>query len=257
LSLYTTLASLSQTAASNAADGSADAPSTIDQQTNLLASFAARLRDGDLNTAPAVVASASTIVLDGVALSADISGTTNINAITLAQGSWKIVRFSGVLTLTSGASLLLPGGVNITTIAGDQAIFVGRGSGIVACVSYLPYTSPFSSWTATSPTVTASSGTFTSVTGNLRYKTNNKTTFFNLIVTITTNGTAAGGITVTMPFSALAESVISGRETQSTGLACTGTMTASSNILTILRYDNLYAGGTGYRITLNGVLETT
>jgi hypothetical protein len=46
LALYGTLASLSQTAASNAADGSVDAPSTIDQQTNLLASFIAQLRDG-------------------------------------------------------------------------------------------------------------------------------------------------------------------------------------------------------------------
>lgn len=45
MALYTTLASLSQTAASNAADGSVDAPSTIDQQTNLLASFIAQLRD--------------------------------------------------------------------------------------------------------------------------------------------------------------------------------------------------------------------
>lgn len=46
MALYTTLASLSQTAASNVADGSVDAPSTIDQQTNLLASFIAQLRDG-------------------------------------------------------------------------------------------------------------------------------------------------------------------------------------------------------------------
>jgi hypothetical protein len=46
MALYSTLASLSQTAASNAADGSVDAPSTIDQQTNLLASFIAQLRDG-------------------------------------------------------------------------------------------------------------------------------------------------------------------------------------------------------------------
>jgi hypothetical protein len=47
LALYTTLASLSQTAASNVADGAVDAPSTIDQQTNLLASFIAQLRDGN------------------------------------------------------------------------------------------------------------------------------------------------------------------------------------------------------------------
>jgi hypothetical protein len=46
MALYSNLASLSQTAASNAADGSVDAPSTIDQQTNLLASFIAQLRDG-------------------------------------------------------------------------------------------------------------------------------------------------------------------------------------------------------------------
>lgn len=46
MALYSTLASLSQTAGANAADGATDAPSTIDQQTNLLASFIAQLRDG-------------------------------------------------------------------------------------------------------------------------------------------------------------------------------------------------------------------
>ncbi|VWX63183.1 conserved hypothetical protein [Burkholderiales bacterium 8X] len=45
--LYSNLASLSQTPGSNAADGSSDAPSTVDQQTNLLAAFIAQLRDGN------------------------------------------------------------------------------------------------------------------------------------------------------------------------------------------------------------------
>lgn len=44
--LYTDIASLSQTPASNAADGTTDAPSTIDNNMNLLASFIAKLRDG-------------------------------------------------------------------------------------------------------------------------------------------------------------------------------------------------------------------
>lgn len=136
MALYSTLASLSQTAASNSADGSVDAPSTIDQQTNLLASFAARLRDGDVNTPAATVASASTVVLDGVASTVNISGTTTINAVTLAEGSQKLVRFSGALTLTNGASLLLPGTANITTAAGDFAVFTGRASGVVACTNY-------------------------------------------------------------------------------------------------------------------------
>lgn len=43
--LLTNLASLSQTPASNAADGSVDAPSTLDNQINLLASFIAQIRD--------------------------------------------------------------------------------------------------------------------------------------------------------------------------------------------------------------------
>ena len=53
--LYTDIASLSQTPASNAADGTTDAPSTIDNNMNLLASFIAKLRDGTGFSAGAVV----------------------------------------------------------------------------------------------------------------------------------------------------------------------------------------------------------
>lgn len=44
--LYTTLAALSQTPASNPPDGTVDAPSTIDDQLRLLGAFIAQLRDG-------------------------------------------------------------------------------------------------------------------------------------------------------------------------------------------------------------------
>lgn len=54
--LYTDIASLSQTPASNAADGTTDAPSTIDNNMNLLASFIAKLRDGVGYTAGAIAA---------------------------------------------------------------------------------------------------------------------------------------------------------------------------------------------------------
>lgn len=54
--LYTDIASLSQTPASNAADGTTDAPSTIDNNMNLLASFIAKLRDGAGYTAGAIAA---------------------------------------------------------------------------------------------------------------------------------------------------------------------------------------------------------
>lgn len=136
MALYSTLAALSQVAASNAADGTTDAPSTIDNNMNLLASFIARSRDGDLNTPFGSVASASTTVLDGAVGSVAITGTTTINAITLAEGSVKRVRFAAALTLTHGASLVMPASRSVTTGAGDYATFVGRSGGVVECIGY-------------------------------------------------------------------------------------------------------------------------
>lgn len=66
----------------------------------------------------------------------NITGTTTITAITLAQGQQITVKFAGILTLTNGASLILPSGANITTAAGDTAVFRGEASGVVRCVSY-------------------------------------------------------------------------------------------------------------------------
>jgi len=84
------------------------------------------------------VASASTVDLDSATGDwVDITGTTTITAITLAQGKECTVRFTGALTLTHGVSLVLPNnGSNIITEAGDCAIFRGDASSIVRCVSY-------------------------------------------------------------------------------------------------------------------------
>lgn len=82
-------------------------------------------------------ASASTVNLDTATGDlVDITGTTTITAITLAEGIEKTVRFTGILTLTHGASLVLPGGASITTAAGDFAVFRGYAAGVVRCVDY-------------------------------------------------------------------------------------------------------------------------
>lgn len=83
------------------------------------------------------IASATTTVLNSATGDlVDVTGTTTITAITLAEGLQRTVRFTGILTLTNGASLVLPGGANITTAAGDYAIFRGYASGVVRCVLY-------------------------------------------------------------------------------------------------------------------------
>ena len=84
------------------------------------------------------VASAATIDLDAATGDlVDVTGTTTITAITLANGKQCIVRFTGILVLTHGASLVLPNAAaNITTAAGDVAVFRGYASSIVRCVNY-------------------------------------------------------------------------------------------------------------------------
>ena len=68
-----------------------------------------------------------------------ITGTTAITDIDFATdkaGRKAWVKFAGVLTLTNGATLILPTGANIVTVAGDTACFVSEGADVVRCVAY-------------------------------------------------------------------------------------------------------------------------
>jgi len=71
----------------------------------------------------------------------DVTGTTTITGLgTVQAGTYRIVRFTGALTLThNGTSLLLPSAANITTAANDTAGFVSLGSGNWKCVWYQRY----------------------------------------------------------------------------------------------------------------------
>lgn len=69
----------------------------------------------------------------------DITGTTTITALgTAPAGTERTVQFDGALTLThNGTSLILPGGANITTAAGDIFEFTSLGSGNWKCTDYV------------------------------------------------------------------------------------------------------------------------
>lgn len=92
-----------------------------------------------LNMREITVASASTCDI-GAAQGSNIvvSGTTTITSFGTKKNRRRFVRFSGILTLTNGSTLVLPGGANITTAAGDQAIFDSDNTAtpIWRCVSY-------------------------------------------------------------------------------------------------------------------------
>jgi len=93
-----------------------------------------------LNHAPSVsLASAATVNIGAAAANAiTITGTTTITAFgTIASGAIRVLTFAGALTLTHNAtSLILPGGANITTAAGDVAVMLSLGSGNWRCIAY-------------------------------------------------------------------------------------------------------------------------
>lgn len=87
----------------------------------------------------ASVASAGTVSLGSQSSqNITITGTTTITSFgTAAAGVLRTVKFAAALTLTYNAtSLILPGGVNITTAANDTAVFQSLGSGNWICLSY-------------------------------------------------------------------------------------------------------------------------
>ncbi|WP_375411221.1 DUF2793 domain-containing protein [uncultured Bradyrhizobium sp.] len=114
-------------------------PGTLLAASNL-SDVAVRITARDnLSVRGADIASASTINLEAATGNlVDVTGTTTITAITLGDGHERAVRFTAALTLTNGASLVLPGGASIVTAAGDFAVFRGYASGVVRCASYTP-----------------------------------------------------------------------------------------------------------------------
>ncbi len=69
-----------------------------------------------------------------------ITGTTTITSFgTIASGVTRQLRFAAALTLTHNAtSLILPGGANIITAAGDTATAVSLGSGNWVVTDFMP-----------------------------------------------------------------------------------------------------------------------
>lgn len=66
-----------------------------------------------------------------------ITGATPITSFTdVDNGFMATLEFNGASTLTNSANLILPGGANITTAAGDTAIIINESVGVWRCVGY-------------------------------------------------------------------------------------------------------------------------
>lgn len=104
-------------------------------------------------------------------------------------------------------------------------------------------------WT---PTVTSGSGSLTSYTASGYYTKVGRHVHATIVISITNNGTGAGSIAATLPFTAASGPlwVGSGRENAATGNMLQGILASGGSAVTILAYNNTYPGGTGAQIVL-------
>lgn len=110
-------------------------------------------------------------------------------------------------------------------------------------------------WTAYTPTVTAGTGTFTTVSATGAYVQIGKIVIVRGTVTITTNGTAAATVIATLPITQKTGTVGHGigREVNATGN--TVLVQCGSTNATMFTVSNGYPGGTGYTIQFSATYE--
>lgn len=87
--------------------------------------------------AEASVASAATVNLGAQGPRVLITGTAAITSFGTGANKFRLLRFAGALTLTHNATtLILPGGANVSTQAGDTAIVISDGSNNWRVIDY-------------------------------------------------------------------------------------------------------------------------
>ncbi|MGX9390503.1 hypothetical protein ACWX0K_07180 [Nitrobacteraceae bacterium UC4446_H13] len=154
-------------------------------------------------TAEISVASAATCDIGAAASPLiEITGTTAITSFGTVANRLRLIRFSGALTLTHGAALLLPGAANITTAAGDTAIAASDASGKWRVYAYQAVATGWSAWT---PTITSSGGTVTgatiTVTADYKYSKLEKEVSWSINCALTNvgSGSPTGAVIFSLP----------------------------------------------------------
>jgi hypothetical protein len=106
------------------------------------------------------------------------------------------------------------------------------------------------------PQVTALADTFAVIgAANVHYTFSGRRVFIDNDVPITTNGSAAGAVRVSLPAAPAVIGKLTGREVALTGNDLQGELRPSSNVIEITRYDNAYPGSNGARLVLSGSYE--
>jgi hypothetical protein len=152
---------------------------------------------------------------------------TNLQAVYYNQSDTDV---PAVDVATGNILSISPKPLITSDILGTGGIYAGAGQILV------------DAWRSYTPTVTAQTGTITTV-GDVvaNYKVIGSTVYVTLDITITTNGTGAGDLRVTLPYGTPAtHSTGSGKETVTGGKGLMAWIQAGASYVLITNYDNTY-----------------
>lgn len=150
-------------------------------------------------------------------------------------------KYFYIVTVAS-TLLTVTGGSNYTVAnASITDNYYSKGSTPFGHPIYFDYT----------PTITAGSGSFTTVTPNGKFAMNGKVVSYWAKATITTNGTAGGSVNFSLPVTATSDNEIGVGRQSAVGGGIVQVILATTTRMDSIKYDNTYPGGDGEVINCN------
>ena len=149
---------------------------------------------------------------------------------------------------------LLPELLRADLAAGDLLPIVDVSAGVTKRIRYDNLVAAANgTWT---PVVTPSTGALTAYTATGSYSKVGRIVTFTATISITTNGTAGGSLTMTLPLASAAGFAGAGRENAVNGNMLQVFTNLASGSCFIFTYSNTYPGVTGGSLVVTGTYQT-
>jgi hypothetical protein len=170
---------------------------------------------------------------------------SDVNSYLMEQS---VMVFGGTAARSSAIPTPTEGMFAVTT--NDDELDYYNGSAWVPALQIGP-------WTTYTPTVTATSGAFTTLVTNASFCQIGKTVHLAISIGITTAGTASGGINVTLPVTAKTGSIAvgSGRENSATGNQLQVFIAGATGSCQIWQYNNVTIIASGRTVLVSLTYE--